>query len=218
MVTIQTLNGMDIMHNLEETFTEIYEKNLWNSTESVSGMGSELHYAKSISKELPVLLQKYGIESILDIPCGDWNWMKNVDLCGASYIGADIVKPLIEENKSKYPNVDFRVLDITKDDLPKVDLVFVRDCFGHLTNENVHKALDNIKRSGSKYLLATSFTHYISNTDIEDGGWKPINLMCNPFDLKPIYLINEEFEVGYPHYNDKCMILFPINPQLQNTI
>lgn len=218
MVTIQTLNGMDIMHNLEETFTEIYEKNLWNSTESVSGMGSELHYAKSISKELPVLLQKYGIESILDIPCGDWNWMKNVDLCGASYIGADIVKPLIDENKSKYPNVDFRVLDITKDDLPKVDLVFVRDCFGHLTNENVHKALDNIKRSGSKYLLATSFTHYISNTDIEDGGWKPINLMCNPFDLKPIYLINEEFEVGYPHYNDKCMILFPLNPQLQNTI
>lgn len=218
MDTTQTLNGMGTMHKLEETFTEIYEKNLWNSTESVSGMGSELHYAKSISKELPVLLQKYGIESILDIPCGDWNWMKNVDLCGASYIGADIVKPLIEENKSKYPNVDFRVLDITKDDLPKVDLVFVRDCFGHLTNENVHKALDNIKRSGSKYLLATSFTHYISNTDIEDGGWKPINLMCNPFDLKPIYLINEEFEVGYPHYNDKCMILFPINPQLQNTI
>lgn len=209
---------MDIMHKLEETFTEIYEKNLWNSTESVSGMGSELHHAKSISKELPVLLQKYRIESILDIPCGDWNWIKNVDLCGASYIGADIVKPLIEQNKSNYPNVDFRVLDITKDDLPKVDLVFVRDCFGHLTNENVHKAIDNIKRSGSKYLLATSFTRYISNTDIEDGGWKPINLMCNPFDLKPIYLINEEFEVGYPHYNDKCMILFPINPQLQNQI
>jgi len=212
MVIIQTLNGMDIMHKLEETFTEIYEKNLWKSTESVSGMGSEIEYAKTISKELPVLLQKYKIQSILDIPCGDWNWMKNVDLCGASYIGADIVKPLIEENKTKYPSVDFRALDLTSDDLPKVDLVFVRDCFGHLTNENVHKALDNIKRSGSKYLLATSFTRWTSNPDIEDGGWKCLNLLVEPFTLKPIYLINEEFEVGYPHYNDKCMILFQINP------
>jgi len=200
------------MHKLEETFTEIYEKNLWKSSESVSGMGSEIEYAKSISKELPVLLQKYKIQSILDIPCGDWNWMKNVDLCGASYIGADIVKPLIEENKTKYPSVDFRALDLTSDDLPKVDLVFVRDCFGHLTNENVHKALENIKRSGSKYLLATSFTRWTSNPDIEDGGWKCLNLLVEPFTLKPIYLINEEFEVGYPHYNDKCMILFQINP------
>ena len=212
MDTTQILNGTDIMHKLEETFTEIYEKNLWQSAESVSGLGSEIEYAKSVSKELPVLLQKYNIKSILDIPCGDWNWMKNVDLCGASYIGADIVKPLIEENKSKYPGVDFRALDLTNDDLPKVDLVFVRDCFGHLTNENVHKAIENIKRSGSKYLLATSFTRWTTNADILDGGWKCINLLVEPFVLKPIYLINEEFEVGYPHYNDKCMILFPINP------
>jgi len=212
MVIIQTLNGTDIMHKLEETFTEIYEKNLWKSTESVSGMGSEMKHAKTISKELPVLLQKYNIQSILDIPCGDWNWIKNVDLCGASYIGADIVKPLIEENKTKYPGVDFRTLDLTSDDLPKVDLVFVRDCFGHLTNENVHKALDNIKRSGSKYLLATSFTHWDKNPDIVDGGWKCINLLIEPFNLKPLYLINEEFQVGYPHYNDKCMVLFELIP------
>ena len=212
MAIIQTLNGMDIMHKLEETFTEIYEKNLWNSAESVSGMGSELKYAATISKELPVLLQKYNIQSILDIPCGDWNWIKNVDICGASYIGADIVKPLIEENKTKYPGVDFRALDLTSDDLHKVDLVFVRDCLGHLTNENVKKALDNIKRSGSKYLLATSFTRWDKNTDILDGGWKTINLLLEPFALKPIYLINEEFDVSYPYYNDKCMILFPVNP------
>ena len=208
MDTTQILNGTDIMHKLEETFTEIYEKNLWQSAESVSGLGSEIEYAKSVSKELPVLLQKYNIKSILDIPCGDWNWMKNVDLCGASYIGADIVKPLIEENKSKYPGVDFRALDLTNDDLPKVDLVFVRDCFGHLTNENVHKAIENIKRSGSKYLLATSFTKWDMNPDIEDGGWKCINLMIPPFQLNPIYLINEDCKEGNPHYNDKCVILF----------
>jgi SAM-dependent methyltransferase len=196
--------------SVKERFTEIYENNLWCSPESVSGGGSEMQNTKVIRRELPELIQKFGIKSILDIPCGDWNWMKDVDLCGASYIGADIVEPLIELNKAKYTNIDFRVLDLINDTLPKVDLVFTRDCLGHLSNENVHKAIENIKRSGSKYLLATSFTKWKVNPDIEDGGWKCINLMIPPFQLNPIYLINEDCQEGYPHYNDKCMILFPL--------
>ena len=196
--------------NLVETFTDIYEKNLWGSKESISGSGSELKSTKLLIQELPLLFSKFDIKSILDIPCGDFNWMKSVDLCGASYIGADIVSPLIEQNRVKYPNTDFRVLDLTKDNLPKVDLVFVRDCLGHLSNENVLKAIDNIKKSGSKYLLATSFTKWNFNPEIQDGGWKCINLMIEPFFLNPIYLINEDCQEGYPHYNDKCMILFKI--------
>jgi len=197
--------------SLRETFTEIYEKNLWASPESVSGGGSEMQNTKVIRNELPVLIQKFGIQSILDIPCGDWNWMKSVDLCGASYIGADIVEPLIGLNKANHPNVDFRVLDITKDNLPKVDLIFTRDCLGHLSNDNVLKAIRNCKENGAKYLLATSFTKFNHNNDITDGGWKCINLMIDPFFLNPIYLINEDCKEGYPHYNDKCMILFQLN-------
>ena len=198
--------------SLIETFSEIYEKNLWCSPESVSGGGSEMQNTKVIRRELPILLQKFGITSILDIPCGDWNWMKDVDLCGASYIGADIVPQLVQRNKENYPSVDFRVLDITKDTLPKVDLIFVRDCLGHLSNDNVSLALRNCQESGSKYVLATSFTKWDKNPDIENGGWKCINLMIPPFQLNPIYLINEDCREGYPHYNDKCMILFQLNP------
>ena len=198
--------------SLKETFTNIYENNLWASSESVSGGGSEMQNTEIIRKELPVLLQKFGIQSILDIPCGDWNWMKSVDLCGASYIGADIVIDLIERNKSIYPTTDFRVLDITLDSLPKVDLIFTRDCLGHLSNDNVSKAIRNCQESGSKYLLATSFTKWDINTDIQNGGWKCINLMIEPFQLNPIYLINEQCKEGYPYYNDKCMILFQLNP------
>ena len=198
--------------SLRETFTEIFEKNLWASSERVSGGGSEMQNTEVIRRELPVLLQKFGIKSILDIPCGDWNWMKSVDLCGASYIGADIVPDLIERNKSLYPSTDFRVLDLTSDALPKVDLIFTRDCLGHLSNDNVSKAIRNCQESGSKYLLATSFTKWDMNPDIENGGWKCINLMIPPFQLNPIYLINEDCKEGYPHYNDKCMILFQLNP------
>lgn len=198
--------------SLRETFTEIFQKNLWASPESVSGGGSEMQNTEVIRRELPYLLQKFGIKSILDIPCGDWNWMKSVDLCGASYIGADIVPDLIERNKANYQNVDFRVLDLTSDSLPKVDLIFTRDCLGHLSNDNVSKAIRNCQESGSKYLLATSFTKWDNNPDIQNGGWKCINLMIPPFQLNPIYLINEDCKEGYPHYNDKCMILFQLNP------
>jgi SAM-dependent methyltransferase len=197
--------------SVKEKFIEIYENNLWGSTESVSGSGSEIQNTKVIQNELPVLLQKFNIKSILDIPCGDWNWMKNVNLCGASYIGADIVEPLIKSNKINYPNIDFRVMDLINDPLPKVDLIFTRDCLGHLNNNNILKALKNCKESKSKYLLATSFTKWDINPDIEDGGWKCINLMIPPFQLNPIYLINEDCKEGYPHYNDKCMILFQLN-------
>lgn len=197
--------------NLQQTFTNIYEQNSWGSSESASGAGSEKKSTELLRKELPVLLQKFNIKSILDIPCGDWNWMKYVDLCGASYIGADIVESLIQKNKEIYKGVDFRVLDITKDTLPKVDLIFVRDCLGHLNNHNVSLALRNCRESGSKYLLSTSFTKWDKNPDIEDGGWKCINLMIPPFQLNPIYLINEDCREGYPHYNDKCMVLFQLN-------
>jgi hypothetical protein len=193
-----------------EIFTEIYESNKWYSPESRSGNGSELKNTLTLRSELPFLFKKYNISSILDIPCGDFNWMKEVDISNINYIGADIVSEIVEQNKSKYP-YNFQVLDLTKDILPKVDLVFVRDCLGHLSNENVFKALNNIQASNSKYLISTSFTKWDFNIDIDNGGWRCINLMIPPFNLKPIYLINENCIEGYPHYNDKCMIMFDLN-------
>jgi hypothetical protein len=193
-----------------EVFTEIYENNKWSSSESRSGNGSELKNTITLRNELPFLFKKYNISSILDIPCGDFNWMKEVNLSDIDYTGADIVPSIIEQNKQKYP-YNFQVLDLTKDSLPKVDLIFVRDCLGHLSNENVFKALDNIQLSGSKYLISTSFTKWDFNADIDDGGWRCINLMIPPFNLKPIYLINENCVEGYPHYNDKCMIMFDLS-------
>lgn len=197
-------------NGVKNVFTEIYEKDLWASAESKSGSGSELRSTIKIREELPLLLSKFGIKSMLDIPCGDFNWMKEVNLGDVQYIGADIVGKAIEVNRAKYGK-DFRVLDLINDDLPKVDLLFVRDCLGHLSNNNVLKAIANAKRSGSKYMLATSFTKWDKNPDIADGGWKCINLMIPPFSLNPIYLINEDCQEGYPNYNDKCMILFKLN-------
>ena len=65
--------------NIEETFTEIYKNKFWDSKESVSGRGSEIEQTKRIIIELPKLYDKFEIKSVLDIPCGDYHWMKYVD-------------------------------------------------------------------------------------------------------------------------------------------
>lgn len=199
------------MSDLIKKFGEIYNDNLWASQESKSGIGSELGNTIKLRKELPFVFAKYNIKSMLDIPCGDFNWMKEVDLSNIDYTGADIVPTLIDINKEKHPDFKFEVMDVTTTELPKVDLVFVRDCLGHLSDANVLKAIENIKASGSKYLLTTSFTKWNFNSNIENGGWRCINLLIQPFNLKPQYLINEDCKEGYPYYNDKCMILFNLN-------
>lgn len=199
------------MSELKEVFTKIYEDNLWSSLESKSGLGSELKSTEVIRKELPEVFKKFKIKSFLDIPCGDFNWMDKVDLDTIEYIGADIVEPMIEENKKKFKNRDFRVLDITKDTLPKVDLIFVRDVLGHFDYNNIEKAINNIIDSNSKYLLTTSFTKWNYNSNIKNGDWRPINLMITPFNFKPIYLINEDCFEGNNQYNDKCLLLFDLN-------
>lgn len=199
------------MNELKEVFTRIYEQNLWTSEESKSGLGSELKSTEVIREEIPEVLKKFKIKSFLDIPCGDFNWMNKVDFGDVEYIGADIVESMIESNIKKYEGKNFKVLDITKDELPKVDLIFVRDILGHFNYENIEKAINNMIKSGSKYLLTTSFTKWTYNTNIENGGWRPINLMIPPFNFKPIYLINENCFEGDNQYNDKCLILFDLS-------
>jgi glycosyltransferase involved in cell wall biosynthesis len=197
---------------LKNIFTSVYDNASWGSNESASGPGSELASTEAIRRELPLLLAKYGIKSVLDIPCGDYNWMSVVDLTGVEYIGADIVEGLVQNNRDKHPGVDFRCLNMVTDPLPKVDLVFARDVLGHLSKDNALAALKNIQESGSSYLLTTSFTKYDKNPDSPvDGGWYCINLLLAPFFMKPIYLINENCSEGGGAYNDKSLMLFDLN-------
>lgn len=199
------------MSDLNKKFTEIYNKNYWGSHESKSGTGSELKNTKTLIGHLSLLFAILKPQSILDIPCGDFNWMKTIDFSGIKYIGADIVEDLIEDNKRKFPDVDFRVADITKDTLPKVDLVIVRDCLVHLSIENIFKSIENIKSSQSRWLLTTCFVDEKENGDINDGAWRTINLMAPPFYFEPHFVISENCQERYPLYDDKSMVLFDLD-------
>lgn len=199
--------------NTEEIFTYIYKENHWRNNESASGDGSTLNETQYIRKELPLLLQQYQIKSILDIPCGDFNWMQHINLTGINYTGADIVKDLIVANSQKHskPGIQFTNLDLTTDNLPAVDLIICRDCLVHLSQEKVIAALRNIKRSGSKYLLTTSHISAKKNRDIVTGDWRPVNLVQPPYSLpQPITQFKDTPVTGENEFSDKVMALWEI--------
>ncbi|MBL7806630.1 MAG: class I SAM-dependent methyltransferase [Saprospiraceae bacterium] len=198
----------------KEVFTHIYHTNRWGSAESVSGAGSELRHTERLIKSLNELFQQLGIRSILDLPCGDFNWMQQVTLEGINYLGADIVEPLIAQNQATFrhlPQVRFEVLDLLTDPLPQVDLVVVRDCLVHFSFPNIQMALKNIKHSGSTYLLATTFTQLSRNKDIITGEWRPVNLQLEPFLLPPpMLLIAEQLDTTDKILQSKALGLWRV--------
>lgn len=200
--------------NPREIFEKIHKHNIWRSKESVSGPGSTIRETKILVKKLPDIFEKYKIKAVLDIPCGDFNWMKTVDITSLdSYIGADIVKKIIDENNRKYKNrkIDFVCLDLIEDKLPKVDMVFVRDCLVHLSYKQIFEAIKNLKKSGSKYLMTTNYPVSGKNVDIVTGGWRPLKLTEAPFNFpKPIDSIIEGCEEINGVNSDKSMTLWKI--------
>jgi hypothetical protein len=191
---------------VSSVFTDIYRKRSWGGT-SVSGMGSDYEQTKLVLSQLPQLLQTYSIRSLLDVPCGDFNWMKLVELGSRPYIGGDIVPDLVEQNNAKYASIirRFCVLNLMTDSLPSVDLVLCRDCLIHLSFRDIKLALGNVAKSGIPYVLTTNYPLITRNTDILTGGFRAINLQLPPFSLpKPATVISEDLFKG--HENDPNFI------------
>ncbi len=179
-------------------FTDIYRNNLWSDPESVSGRGSSLARTEVIRSALPAVLTSLNAQSLLDAPCGDFNWMQHVDLEGIEYTGADVVPDLIARNRQMHSlrGRTFVVADVTRDPLPKVDVVLCRDCFIHLSFRDIKAALNNFKRS-AEFVMATTHVDVTKNEDTRTGGWRSINLQLPPFNLPPPQqLIVEDAELG----------------------
>ncbi|MDT8429064.1 MAG: class I SAM-dependent methyltransferase [Pseudomonadales bacterium] len=168
----------------EEVFTYIYRSNKWHDPESRSGRGSNMARTATVRRELPALLHRLGIDSMLDIPCGDFYWMKEVELPVTRYIGADIVADMIAANNQLYANDQrhFSKLNLLTDELPEVDLIFCRECLVHFSFADIAQAMDTIQRCGATYLLTTHFPEVRRNTDIVTGKHRSLNLQLPPLN------------------------------------
>jgi SAM-dependent methyltransferase len=198
---------------VRSAFTRHYERRGWLDPETVSGRGSSLERTAAIRGYLPALFAELGVRSVIDAGCGDFNWFRTLDADLDSYLGIEVVEELAARNRESFGTERrrFAALDIIRDPLPRADLLLCRDCLVHLKNRQVSAALRNFRRSGTRYLLATTFTGDHPNEDVPLGGWRPLNLEKAPFDLgPPLRLLSESASVEDPRYRDKSLGLWAL--------
>lgn len=176
------------MNTTEDKFTWIYRNNYWGIDESLSGSGSTLEYTENLRKELPKLITDFNINSVLDAPCGDFNWMKVLlPTLNVNYIGADIVQDLVDSHNSNYKNeaIQFLKLNLITDSFPYADLLICRDCLFHLSYEDIQSVLTNFANSKISYLLTTTHknNNNFQNKNIQTGDYRNIDLFLYPFNF-----------------------------------
>ena len=81
-------------------FADIHARNAWADAESASGPGSGVRRAAMFREDLEALLRELQVGSILDAPCGDFNWLPTFALDGIDIVGVDIVPELIAANRA----------------------------------------------------------------------------------------------------------------------
>jgi hypothetical protein len=195
--------------NLRQRFQRIHDSNLWGAVQSTSGLGSELDATAALRGELPRLLARLGITSLLDAPCGDAGWINQSSL-GVRYLGIDIVPDLVERLRARAAagdiGGDYHLADITRDSLPRCDAILCRDCLVHLSFANIERAVANFRRSGAAWLIATTFPQWQANRDCEDGDWRALNFERAPFDWgAPVELLNENCTEAGGGWRDKSL-------------
>ena len=194
----------NINHSLiKKEFTSIYKNNEFGSLESKSGPGSTLEETVELRQRLVDIIEKYNIKSIVDVPCGDWNWMREIADKLEHYIGGDIVEECVLDNKRKYgtENINFINFNLLIDTLPKADLLLVRDVIGHYPLYEGKIILENILNSECKYFLSTTTLNVIRGGDFSNyknkeieyyGRHYMVNLLSEPFNFpEPLEYILE---------------------------
>jgi hypothetical protein len=194
-----------------EVFRDIYRRHHWAGSDSTSGAGASADQTLVLRRTLPGLAARLGVATLLDLPCGDYSWMRTMDLPVTRYIGADLLAEVIEPLRRTWGDERrrFVVLDLTFDRLPDADLLLCRDCLVHLSYRHIRWTLRNVVASGIPYLLTTTFPECEVNEDIVTGDWRVLNLERAPFHLPPPRdILNEGCTESGGVFNDKSLGLW----------
>jgi hypothetical protein len=212
---------------LKAAFDHIANGNLWGSSESVSGKGSELSTTSTVRKCLGQWIEKYNVKIFMDIPCGDANWQGHIPgIDNITYKGFDIAEEPVKLARTKnaqHPHMSFGNLDLTSQvpqDSP--DILLVRDVIQHLSLERGAALLANAKASGARYLAVSTWVDgHGKNIDIASGlhdaqvpnrhgsaiTFYKDDVHAAPFGLpKPVETCDNYSKKGY-HVHDKLELI-----------
>lgn len=164
----------------QQVFTDIYRRQLWGREKAhpsafFSGCGSHdpviiSPYVNAMQNFLSSLAVK---PDVVDLGCGDFAVGSRLRPYCSAYIACDIVPDLIKSNRKQFErmDVDFRLLDLTENELPKGEVVFIRQVFQHLSNDLICKALPTLAQT-YRYLILTE--HIPDDKDFTPNLDKPV--------------------------------------------
>lgn len=166
--------------------------------ESASGPGGAVKAAASASNLLLRKLRDLPIRNVLDLGCGDWNWMQYLGFPHPipgrriTYEGWESSQVLVDELRAKHgrDGVEFRVRDVSTEEFPKVDLIIARDILFHMPPDMALGVIKRIKRS-CKYLAAPSHMFSMQNgafeeyLDVDGRVYYLFDMNMEPFSLAP---------------------------------
>jgi len=187
--------------NGQQAFQMIFEENRWGSSESRSGRGSTHAYTERLRALLERYLKTLNVEVFLDVPCGDFNWMKYAKWPhGTQYIGGDIVVRLVHDLQKKYGSdrYSFHTIDIVEGPLPNDDLWLYGDVLFYSPNEDVQRVFRNFVAAAVPYILTTTYDFFRKNDDVKASGFRFINLRLPPFMLPPPLSMVPDFVAPEP--------------------
>ena len=164
----------------KEVFEKIYDEKYWGDSignrQFSSGDGTRDEsivdiYVKSITQYIS---SRDNLKTALDLGCGDFSVGSKLSYLFDHYTAIDVAENVIEENRKlfKARNVKFKSLNITEDELPHADVVFVRQVLQHLSNKEIQKFLVNVQDRYKCLVITESLSKSIffsPNKDMQSG-------------------------------------------------
>ena len=110
----------------------------------------------------------------MDIGCGEFNIGKRVYPIFDSYLAVDVSDIIIEKNRANFssPKLRFEEMNAITDTIPYADVIFMRQVFQHLGNEDIQLILDKVSLS-CKVLIVTEHQpafEFVPNIDHPSGS------------------------------------------------
>ena len=186
---------------LEEVFDSIYKTSYWGHK---SGPGSDPIAAKKWIDIVNRHLENEELASILDIGCGDFRLGSKYNLEGKTYYGVDVSKEVMKDNIGT-DNVFFIVGDALQIDLPKADIVLIKDVLQHLPTKDAISLLNRVLSAAKVVLVCNDYDD--KNLDITPGGHRGLDLSKDPYNIS-VDVLDEFFVYPYTkvvcaYYSDK---------------
>ncbi len=197
-------------------FNEIASSNRWGNADSISGDGSTVEINRIRAVCLSVFIFTHNVTRMYDIPCGDAHWQHSIPGVGThfAYVGSDISSVALGKARAKnrgrprmrfLENTTNLISDVPSVADPEHSIWMLKEVVQHLPLAAGLKMVQNVQRSGVRYLAITSHATDLfkvgkknfggkgknKNTEVPYGGFYQNNVFLPPFNFPRSALLSD---------------------------